>query len=172
MLSYQAAIQNSTATPRSVYTPAAEYVLCMLAGGHCSGVIALSPRSVKRDITDHLSRCHGVPSSSASSAPVRECTWLGCACALRGPRCGSRPRGHAAHVKDLADHIMHSHLDFLYACDRCGRAEWATPYALSRHRRRCRGRATVRCTGCLSQFVSRGALEGHVERWECSAAPV
>jgi hypothetical protein len=170
--SHQPPVQHDIATHPSVYPPAAVYVLCLLAGSHCSGVIALSPRNVKGNIAHHLSLYHGIPRSSASSAPVHECTWLGCGCALRGPRCGGRPQGHAAHIKDLTDHIMHSHLDFFYACDRCGRAEWATPYALSRHRQRCRGRVAARCTGCNDLLVSQSALASHVERKECSAAPV
>jgi hypothetical protein len=170
--SHQPTFQHDAATPPSAYPPAAVYVLCLLAGGHCSGLIALSPGSAKRDIAHHLSLSHGIPSSSASSAPVRECTWLGCGCVQRSARCGGRPQGHAAHVKDLAGHIMHSHLDFFYACDRCGRAEWTTPYALSRHRQRCRGRVAARCTGCLNLFLSPSALEAHVEREECAAATV
>jgi hypothetical protein len=169
--SHQPAVQR-VATPSSAYPPAAVYVLCLLPGGHCPGHIELLPGSAKRNIAHHLSLFHGIPNCSASSAPVRECTWLGCACAQRSAGCSGRPQGHAAHVKDLASHIMHSHLDFFYACDRCGRAEWATPYALSRHRRRCRGRVMARCTGCLNLFVSQGALESHVEREECSAATV
>jgi hypothetical protein len=65
---------------------------------------------------------------------------------------------------------MHSHLDFFYACDKCGRAEWSTPYALSRHRRVCRGKVAVRCAGCLELFMSQVALEGHVERQGCYAS--
>jgi hypothetical protein len=170
--SHEPAAQHGIATPPSVYPPAAVYVLCHLAGGHCSGVIALSPGSAKRDIAYHLFLCHGVPNSSASSARVRECTWPDCSCVQRSARCGGRPDGHTAHVKDLADHIMHSHLDLFYACDLCKRAEWATPYALNRHRQRCRGRVAARCTGCLNMFVSQAALEGHVERNECAAATV
>jgi hypothetical protein len=60
--------------------------------------------------------------------------------------------------------------DFIYACDRCGRAEWSSPSALRRHRQQCRGRVAVRCTGCLNMFVSRRALEGHVELEGCYAA--
>jgi hypothetical protein len=176
--SYQSVLQYNEVTHPYLYTAVqtptrrTTDVVCLLAGGHCSGLIELSPRSAKRDIAHHLSLFHGIPNCPASSAPVRECTWLGCACAQRSAGCSGRPQGHAAHVKDLASHIMHSHLDFFYACDRCGRAEWATPYALSRHRRRCRGRVMARCTGCLDLFVSQGALESHVEREECSAAMV
>jgi hypothetical protein len=170
--SHQPAAQHGVATPPSVNPPAVVYVLCLLAGGPCPGLIALSPGSAKRDIAYHIFLCHGIPNCSASSAPVRECTWPGCSCVQRSARCGGRPHGHTAHVKDLADHIMHSHLDLFYACDLCKRAEWATPYALSRHRRRCPGRVAARCTGCLNMFVSQAALEGHVERNECAAAPV
>jgi hypothetical protein len=162
-LSSQPTSHHGVAIHPSVSASGTAYPLCHLAGGHCSGVIAISPGSVKRDVADHLSFCHGIPTSSASRAPVHECTWLACACTQRGARCGSRPQGHAAHVKDLADHIIHLHLDFIYACDRCGRAEWSSPWALRRHRQQCRGRVAVRCTGCLHMFVSRRALEGHVE---------
>jgi hypothetical protein len=170
--SHEPAAQHGVAPPPSVYPPAAVYVLCLLTGCPCPGFIELSSGSAKRGIVNHLSHFHDVPACSAADAPVRNCTWFGCACVQRSARCGSRPHGHTAHVKDLADHIMHSHLDLFYACDLCKRAEWATPYALNRHRRRCPGRVAARCTGCLNMFVSQAALEGHVERNECAAATV
>jgi hypothetical protein len=174
--SYQSVLQYNEVTHPHLYTAVqtprrrTTDVVCLLAGGHCSGVITLSPQSVKRDIVHHLSLFHDVPACSAADAPVRDCTWFGCACTQRRARCGGRQRGHTTHVKDLADHIMHSHLDFFYACDLCGRAEWATPYALSRHRQRCRGRVAARCTGCLNLFMSTNALEAHTERGECATA--
>jgi hypothetical protein len=168
-LSSQPTFPYGVAIHPSVSTPGTAYPLCHLAGGDCSGVMPISPGSVGPDVARHLFLYHGISTSSASRAPVRECTWLACACTQQGVRCGSRPHGHAAHVKDLADHIIHSHLDFIYACDRCGRAEWSSPWALRRHRQQCRGRVAVRCTGCLHMFMSRRALEGHVELEGCYA---
>jgi hypothetical protein len=175
--SHQPAFQYSPVTHPCLYAPVAAAqapeprttdVLCLLAGNHCSGHMALSPRSVKRDIAHHLSLFHGIPLSPNSGTSVRDCTWLGCVCSLRGSRCDGRlPRSHAAHVNNLAEHIAHSHLDFRYACNLCERAEWSTPYALHRHRGRCRGKVVARCVGCLDMFESQSALEGHVERERC-----
>jgi hypothetical protein len=174
--SHQPTFQYSLVTHPCLYAPVAAAqapeprttdVLCLLAGIDCPGHMTLSPRSVKRDIAHHLFLYHGVPNCPASSTPVRECTWFGCTCVQRSARCGGRQQGHAAHVNSLAEHIAHSHLDLLYTCDLCERAECTTPYALSRHRRRCRGKVAARCAGCLDMFASQGALERHVERERC-----
>jgi hypothetical protein len=146
--------------------PVIKNLPCWILGGGCPGYMAVTPRSVKRGIIEHLSVFHEHLCPTLDGT-VQECTWIACVCSAPGARCGSRSVGHSAHVNDIAEHIMHSHLDFRYTCELCGRADWSTPFSLRRHVGRCQGKVAVRCPGCLEGFDSEVALEGHVLRERC-----
>jgi hypothetical protein len=136
--------------------------MCYLGGKQCIGLMPLSPHNIKRGIIEHIREYHHVTDTS------QDCTWIGCVCALPGSRCANRAPGHVAHVRDLAEHILNSHLGLRYACDLCGQAQWSSPFALSRHRSLCKGRVRVRCPGCLNEFDGEVALERHVEDAGCT----
>jgi hypothetical protein len=142
----------------------ARNVECLLGGAACPRFFTLVPHQVKRGIAEHLHEHH----RGGGASP--DCSWDGCVCAAQSGRlgrCSDRPAEHPAHVSDLADHILHSHLGFRYLCDLCGRAQWSTPSALARHARTCRGVCPVRCPGCLEVFPSEVALESHVGHGGC-----
>jgi hypothetical protein len=157
--------------PAHAQAPLTKNIPCHLLGGFCPGYLTLSHHNIKNDVFEHLSIFHDIPKCSGPDAPVQDCLWVGCTCSAHGPRCGTRLSGHTAHVNDLAEHIMHTHLGFRYACDRprCGRAEWSSPFALRRHQRKCYSTATVRCPGCLEEFESEIMLGSHAVREGCYA---
>jgi hypothetical protein len=139
-------------------------ITCHLGGHQCPGLFTLTPPQVKRGIAEHIHQYHRVTGDNI------ECSWTGCVCAAQSGRlgrCSDRPAKHPAHVSDLADHVLHSHFDFRYLCDLCGRAQWSTPSALARHTRTCRGVCEVRCPGCLDMFESEVILEKHMEAGAC-----
>jgi hypothetical protein len=89
----------------------ARNVECLLGGAACPGFFTLVPHQVKRGIAEHLHEHH----RGGGASP--DCSWDGCVCAAQSGRlgrCSDRPAEHPAHVSDLADHILHSHLGFRY----------------------------------------------------------
>jgi hypothetical protein len=152
---------------------------CMLNRGQCAHSFSISPND-KHGLIEHLNDFH----DGAKSKDQLDCSWVNCVCSpqsQRKGRCGMRPKGHAAHGEDLADHIWNTHLGFLYACEVCGRAEWTTLFAKNRHRNGlyrkgevitppCGGVFPARCPTCLDGFDSNIALERHLVDRKCPKA--
>jgi hypothetical protein len=134
--------------------------------GGCLGMFSVRPNKIQ-GLTDHLRDYHGV---SSQNHKEYECGWSGCVCTTaRTSRCTSYGYGqHPAHVRDLASHIWNMHLNFRFACDKCGQAEWRSAHSLKRHREgHCKGKVDVRCSQCFGMFYGEVALERHIADAGC-----
>jgi hypothetical protein len=134
--------------------------------GGCLGMFSVRPNKIQ-GLTDHLRDYHGV---SSQNHKEYECGWFGCVCTTaRTSRCTSYGYGqHPAHVRDLASHIWNMHLNFRFACDKCGQAEWRSAHSLKRHREgHCKGKVDVRCSQCFGTFYGEVALERHIADAGC-----
>jgi hypothetical protein len=66
------------------------------------------------------------------------------------------------------DHVVESHLGFVYSCSVCGVGPFASDFSQQRHENSaCRGRIPARCQTCLKEFPSISALGGHAELGLC-----
>jgi hypothetical protein len=166
-------------------------VVCQITsseGQICRMPISIEPSNLRMCILSHFSSFHPLLAQAAQGAEEVEqtCPWLGCACApqsQRRDRCAGREDVHPAHVTDLAEHIMNSHLDLRYSCDLCGHASWTSKAAVERHRkgrsagrgralRPCQGRTPARCVSCCRLFESVILLESHLQDGTCHYSAV
>jgi hypothetical protein len=140
-----------TATDNSIPTLVVPTVLCKI--DHCGQHVTV----VKSCIRQHLIAAHSY--SAYKRGTSVECHWENCRCNKAG--CGSRGPAHSAHVDDITEHVWNTHLNFYEACQLCGDARWAQPFARARHEAKCRGPRPARCKSCLFEFASFAALEAH-----------
>jgi hypothetical protein len=117
----------------------------------------------------HLAHEHGYQLGTEYT-----CWWNGCQC-FELPGCSEnhRPRNiHPWRGRDMLNHILNAHLDFVYVCSKCGTGPFSQKSSCDRHEASCRrGRVPARCRSCLQVFPSIITLGAHAESGLCRLAP-
>jgi hypothetical protein len=151
-------LANVPRVPTPAPKPALPTVRCRILkpdGTLCSCAIPLRRADTENAVRAHIRAVH--PAYLPRGKTELPCPWDGGRCQTRG----------AARVEDVPLHIFHTHLNLKHACDKCRSAQWASPFALERHRKKCRGQEPARCARCYWEFPSLAALNQHVAQGGC-----